>query len=48
MKYGLIGERLPHSFSKEIHAKSHPMNMSCMKFKRISLPVSCKRTIFGH
>ncbi|MBR5187433.1 MAG: shikimate dehydrogenase, partial [Clostridia bacterium] len=21
MKYGLIGEHLPHSFSKEIHAK---------------------------
>ena len=24
MKYGLIGERLPHSFSKEIHAKIAP------------------------
>ena len=24
MKYGLIGEHLPHSFSKEIHAKIAP------------------------
>ena len=33
MEYGLIGERLPHSFSKEIHEKIGDYEYSLVELK---------------
>ena len=37
MKYGLIGEHLPHSFSKEIHAKIAPYTYELYELEKHAL-----------
>ena len=46
MKYGLIGEHLPHSFSKEIHAKIAPYEYELHEIARENLNQFMKKRDF--
>ncbi len=46
MEYGCIGEKLKHSFSKEIHAKLFPYNYEICEIERQNLDVFMKKRDF--
>ena len=48
MEYGCIGERLGHSFSKEIHSKLADYNYDLIELTEVEIPAFFKERDFKY